>query len=166
MSANLGQEYSALINDLDTLTKNNAGDAFNRQNLVSLVKVLANHLDQAMGWPEATTEDGTIVLSEHAVVRQLRGLLSALEDLDTGLVDPVLSRTPGKRGNSRKWRAREEDALVTEAFQVYVGLTGVRKREKAARAMAEVLNKGRYTYRGKRLTARGIISLYHRQQNQ
>lgn len=166
MTVERGEAYSALINELHAVTIGKADEPFNRETVSSLIKVLISHLDKIMGWPEAILEDGTEVLSEHPALRQLRGLSSALEDLDLGLQDPALTRASTHNGAARKWQLREQDDTLLEALLVFERVLKQKNRSKVARELARKLNAAGYRRQGERLTGVSIIGLYQRLRNQ
>ncbi|WP_372916669.1 hypothetical protein [Sandarakinorhabdus sp.] len=105
MSSN--REYEAFLRALRALTDAPGGKEFNRQNVATLLDVLAQHLGIALASPVGTLEDGTQVVAEHPAEALLVSLISALRDLDSGLTDEVFKPTSHGANATRPWDVRE-----------------------------------------------------------
>lgn len=155
-------DYDALLDDLRQLTSTPANAEFTRPNLIALLEVLTTHLGEALASKLGELEDGTRVEAQHPVADLLSGLSSALQDLDNGLTDPVLLRSPGKKNSARRWRLRQEDDVLFEALEIFQRIKRLPDRKAAAWRLAVTLQASGYRRRGKRLSGSSLYALYNK----
>lgn len=151
---------SALDTMLDALREAADGEEradFNRANVIGILKVLTEHLGPLLEEPLVQDQHYEAVV-EHAAVGQLRALVLALEDLNTGLTDPVFK--PEERGANATlpWHVRETDAALIELLRIYqtkYKLTQIA----AAKKLARDLTARGFRRRGMTLTGNGLQRL-------
>lgn len=155
---------SALDTMLDALREAADGEEradFNRANVIGILKVLAEHLDPLLEEPSVQNENGEAVI-RHTAVEQLLALASALDDLDTGLTDPVLRRIAGKKNSARRWRLRQEDEVLFEALEILQRIKRLPDKKAAARRLAVTLQSSDYRRSGKTLKGASLYALYNK----
>lgn len=155
-------QYDALLDSLRELTADPANADFTRPNLIALIEVLTTHLGEALASNLGELEGGTHVEAQHVVADLLSGLTLALRDLDNGLTDPVLLRSPGKKNSARRWRLRQEDDVLFEALEIFQRIKGLPNRKAAARRFAVMLQSFGYRRSGKMLNGASLYALYNK----
>lgn len=155
-------DYNTLLDDLQKLTSAPGNADFTRPNLIALLETLTTHLGEALASKLGELEDGTHVEAQHAVADLLSGLSSALRDLDNGLTDPVLQRSPGKKNSARRWRLRQDDEVLFEALEIFQRIKRLPNRKAAARRLAVTLQSSDYRRSGKKLTGVSLYALYNK----
>ncbi len=152
--------YEAFLGELRALTDAPGSDQFNRQNVVALLGVIAQHLGMALATPSGALEDGTQVFVEHPAAALLVMLISALRDLDSGLTGEVIKPNTHGANATRPWHVREQDRVLIEALAIVQRQYGINNRKLAAKKLAVML-KGQLR-KGVQIDYKQIISIHNR----
>ncbi len=130
---------------------------FNRANVIGILKVLAEHLDPLLEEPLVQDEHGEAVI-RHTVVEQLLALASALDDLDTGLTDPIFDPYEHGANATLSWDVRESDAAIIEALRIYQNRYKLMQIAAAAKLAKDLAANG-FQRRGKTLSGENLQRL-------
>ena len=157
MSSEKGLALEAMLDAIKAVTRDEAQPALDRKSIVDILEVIAEHLDPLLHEPVAQ-DDASEVALEHTAVAQLRGLASALQDLDTGLTDPVFNPYQHGANATLPWRVRATDDALVQALSVYQKKFNLTQKEAAAR-MAAKLTAGGFLRKGEKLSRSSLQRL-------
>lgn len=158
--------YDSLLKDLRAITDRPEGSAFNRENVLTLLRVLQNNLARPLAIPVETLDDGTLVLEEHPVMTLLCSLSSAINDLDAGLTDSVLRANSYGANNTRPWRLRAQDRALVDLVEVMQADNGDKNRNQTFQKLARLMKQGGYTRKGRTVDWIQMRRIYNKYKNQ
>lgn len=153
-------ENGALDAMLDAIRETASGEGqaeFSRNRIIVLLDVIAEHLDPMLEQP-VTQDDNCEVVAEHAAVGQLRALVSALRDLDTGLTDPIFKAYEHGANATLPWDVRASDEALIEAMAVYQNKYKLTQIAAASRLAADLAANG-FRRKGKVLNGKSLQRL-------
>lgn len=155
-----GKALDAMLDAIRTVTRGEEQPELDRKGIIGILEVVAEHLDPLL--QEPVVQDDTFeVVVEHAAVAQIRGLASALRDLDTGLTDPIFEPYQHGANATLPWRVRASDAALVQMMRVYQKKFKLTQIE-AAKKLAAKLTANGYLRKGRRLTGRSLQRLKYR----
>ncbi len=140
----------AMLDAIRAVTRDEEQPTLDRKGIIGILEVVAEHLDPLL--QDTVLQDQDIeVAVEHAAVAQIRGLASALRDLDTGLTDPIFKPYEHGANATLPWHTRASDAALVEMLRVYQKKFKLNQKA-AAKKLAGDLTANGYLRKGKALT--------------
>ncbi|MFM2302281.1 MAG: hypothetical protein RLZZ84_2017 [Pseudomonadota bacterium] len=157
MSAAKEIALDAMLDAIRAVTRDVEHPTLGREGIIDILEVVAEHLDPLLQETVLQDQDFEVAV-EHAAVAQIRGLASALRDLDTGLTDPIFKPYEHGANATLPWCTRASDAALVEMLRVYQKKFKLTQKA-AAKKLAVDLTANGYLRKGNALTGRSLQRL-------